>query len=62
MEPWESDLVAEVRRLAREKFAERAEQTDREGTFARENVEDLRALRLGSMAFPRSLGGMDISV
>lgn len=61
MEQWETDLIAEVRRLAREKFAERAERTDREGAFARENVDDLRGLRLGAMAFPKALGGMDVS-
>lgn len=62
MQQWETDLVAEVTRLSREKFAARAAQTDREGTFARENVEDLRALRLGAIAFPKAFGGMEISV
>ena len=62
MQQWETDLIAKVRELARDKFAERATRTDREGVFARENVDDLLALKVPAMALPKAVGGLDISV
>jgi alkylation response protein AidB-like acyl-CoA dehydrogenase len=62
MQQWETDLIAKVRELARDKFAERAARNDREGVFARENVDDLLALKVPAMALPESVGGLDISV
>lgn len=61
MEQWELDLINNVRELSRTKFAERAAEVDREGSFPRENVEELQALRVPSMALGKEFGGLGIS-
>lgn len=60
MEAWEAELVAEVARLARERFAARAAEHDRAGTFPHENVEELRSLGVPGMALPAAVGGKGI--
>ena len=62
MEAWERELVERVERLARESFATRAEQHDREGSFPEENLEELRALGIPGMALPREFGGLGIGL
>lgn len=62
MEQWESDLVAQVRDLSRTRFAERAAAIDGEGRFAKENIDELRALNVPAMALSKDVGGLDISV
>ncbi|MCK9521107.1 MAG: acyl-CoA dehydrogenase family protein, partial [Dehalococcoidia bacterium] len=62
MEQWEKDLIQTVRDLSRTKFAERAAEFDREGTFPRENLEELQALRVPSMVMGKQFGGLGISV
>ncbi len=61
MEKWEEDLVDQVRTLAREKFAPRAARHDREGSFAPENVAELKALGVPGMAIDPALGGRGAS-
>ncbi|MEJ5221205.1 MAG: acyl-CoA dehydrogenase family protein, partial [Tepidiforma sp.] len=61
MEPWEEDLVAKVRELARGPWQERAAVYDREGRFPRENIDELLALKVPSMALGPELGGLGIS-
>jgi alkylation response protein AidB-like acyl-CoA dehydrogenase len=58
----ESELVAAVRSLAREKFAARAAGYDREGAFAHENVAELKALGVPGHALPVEHGGLGMSV
>ena len=50
-----------ARRLA-ERFAERAERHDREGSFPVENFDDLRAAGFLTLALPPELGGAGISL
>jgi alkylation response protein AidB-like acyl-CoA dehydrogenase len=61
MEAHEQELIAEVRRLARENFAPRAARHDREGSFPAENIDELRALGISGMALGKAVGGMEIS-
>ncbi|MFN0147738.1 MAG: acyl-CoA dehydrogenase family protein [Dehalococcoidia bacterium] len=61
MEQSELDLIAAVRELARTRFADRATASDRSGAFCRENVEDLLALRVPAMLFPKDVGGLGVS-
>lgn len=61
MEQWETDLIAQVRDLARTKFAERAAEIDREGKFPRQNVDELLALNVPAMALRKEIGGLGIS-
>ncbi|MGE5594914.1 MAG: acyl-CoA dehydrogenase family protein [Hyphomicrobiales bacterium] len=57
----EEELIAAVRELARTKFAERAREYDREGKFAKENVEELKGLGVPGMALSKELGGLGVS-
>jgi alkylation response protein AidB-like acyl-CoA dehydrogenase len=61
MEQWELDLIARVRQLARGPWTERAARYDRDGSFPRENLDDLQALKIPQMALSRELGGLGIS-
>lgn len=61
MEADELKLIEAVRKLAREKFAPRAAQHDREGSFPAENIAELRALGISGMALGKAVGGMEIS-
>ncbi|OAI42261.1 hypothetical protein AYO38_11565 [bacterium SCGC AG-212-C10] len=61
MDQAEIDLIARVRELSRDKFVERAAGYDREGAFARENVDDLKALGVTAMVLPKESGGLAIS-
>jgi alkylation response protein AidB-like acyl-CoA dehydrogenase len=60
MEAWELELVGKVRELARGPWQERAAGYDREGSFPRENIDELLALRVPSMALAPELGGLGI--
>lgn len=59
--PWEADLIAAVRDLARGSFADRAGAIDREGKFPRQNLDELKALGIPGMALPKENGGLGIS-
>ena len=61
MDTSELELIEAVRALAREKFAPRAAQHDREGSFPAENIAELKALGIPGMALGKAVGGMDIS-
>lgn len=61
MDQAEQELVDAVSKLAREQFAPRAAQYDRNGTFPHENFAELRALGIPGMALPKALGGLEIS-
>jgi alkylation response protein AidB-like acyl-CoA dehydrogenase len=61
VEQSEIDLIAAVRELARDKFSQRATRHDREGSFASEDFEELRALRIPSIGLPQELGGVGVS-
>ncbi len=60
MEAWELELIEQVRALARGPWQERAGVYDREGRFPRENIDELLALRVPSMALAPELGGLGI--
>lgn len=60
MEPEEQDLVESVAKLAREQFAPRAAEYDRDGSFPHENFAALRELGIPGMALSRALGGRAI--
>lgn len=62
MEKWESELVANVRDLARGRFVERAAASDREGRFSQQNIDELLELKVPQMALSKDVGGLDISV
>lgn len=62
MEQWETELIGNVRELARTKFAGRAAAVDREGRFPRENVDELLSLKVPAMALKKENGGLGISV
>jgi alkylation response protein AidB-like acyl-CoA dehydrogenase len=51
-------LIASVRRLAAERFAERAARYDREASFPVENYRDLRSAGLLAICIPKPLGGL----
>lgn len=57
----EADLVAAVRELARGPIAAGAAAHDRDGTFAPENAQAMRDLKLPGMGLPRELGGLGVS-
>jgi len=61
MEQWELDLIAKVRDLARGPWTERAARHDREGSFPRENLDELQALKVPAMALAPAIGGLGIS-
>ena len=61
MDTSELELIEAVRALAREKFAPRAAQHDREGSFPAENIAELKALGIPGMALGKAVGGMEIS-
>ncbi|MCC7088102.1 MAG: acyl-CoA/acyl-ACP dehydrogenase [Dehalococcoidia bacterium] len=61
MEQWELDLIAKVRDLARGPWTERAARYDREGSFPRENLDELQALKVPQMALAPAIGGLGIS-
>ena len=61
MDASELELIDAVRTLAREKFAPRAAQHDREGSFPVENIAELKALGIPGMALGKAVGGMEIS-
>jgi hypothetical protein len=56
---YDSDkLVLDVEELARSKFAPRAAQHDQDGSFPRENFDDLRHAGLLGLCIPREYGGI----
>lgn len=61
MDERETGLVAAVRGLARDRFAQRAAAYDRDGAFPRENVDELRALGLAGLSLPADMGGLGLS-
>ena len=54
----QSELIATARRLARERFAPRAERHDREASFPFDDYADLRAAGLLGLCVPSSHGGL----
>lgn len=60
METWETELLAAVSELARNKFTERAAATDRAGSYPAENMAELRSLGVPGMTLPAALGGRAI--
>src|SRR6185503_11231980 len=52
------ELIATARRLARERFAPRAERHDREASFPSDDYADLRAAGLLGLCVPSSHGGL----
>ncbi len=57
MEQWEQEIIAAVRTAAREEFAPRAAEYDREGKFVAENVARLQELGVPGMFMPVAFGG-----
>jgi alkylation response protein AidB-like acyl-CoA dehydrogenase len=62
MDQRETELVAAVRELSREKFVARAARHDREGSFPAENIAELKALGVPGMALPKALGGLEVGI
>jgi len=56
--PRQSDLIALARRLARERFAPRAERHDREASFPFDDYADLRSEGLLGLCVPARYGGL----
>jgi alkylation response protein AidB-like acyl-CoA dehydrogenase len=56
--PRQSELIALARRLARERFAPRAERHDREASFPFDDYADLRAAGLLGLCVPARYGGL----
>ena len=56
--PRQSELIATARRLARERFAPRAERHDREASFPFDDYTDLRAAGLLGLCVPTRYGGL----
>jgi hypothetical protein len=56
--PRQSDLIALARRLARERFAPRAERHDREASFPFDDYADLRSEGLLGLCVPPRYGGL----
>ena len=56
--PRQSDLIALARRLARERFAPRAERHDREASFPADDYADLRSEGLLGLCVPPRYGGL----
>ncbi len=54
----QSELIATARRLARERFAPRAERHDREASFPFDDYADLRASGLLGLCVPARYGGL----
>ena len=54
----QSELIATARRLARERFAPRAERHDREASFPFDDYVDLRAAGLLGLCVPTRHGGL----
>lgn len=61
MQPWEEEIIAAVRTAAREEFAPRAADYDREARFVAENVEKLKDLGVPGMFLPVESGGRGAS-
>lgn len=62
MQAVEAQLVEAVRELARTRFAERAEEHDRERSFPAQNIEDLRSLGVPGMHLDPKWGGLGMGV
>jgi alkylation response protein AidB-like acyl-CoA dehydrogenase len=60
VEQWEVDLIASVRQLSRTKFAARATQHDREGSFPAQNIAELKMLGIPGMTLAKHIGGLGI--
>jgi alkylation response protein AidB-like acyl-CoA dehydrogenase len=56
--PRQRELIALARRLARERFAPRAERHDREASFPFDDYADLRAEGLLGLCVPTRHGGL----
>src|SRR5262244_2008687 len=56
--PRQRELIALARRLARERFAPRAEGHDRAASFPFDDYADLRAERLLGLCVPERYGGL----
>jgi alkylation response protein AidB-like acyl-CoA dehydrogenase len=56
--PRRSELIAAARRLARERFAPRAERHDREASFPFDDYDDLRGAGLLGLCVPTRYGGL----
>ena len=54
----QSELIATARRLARERFALRAERHDRDASFPFDDYADLRATGLLGLCIPTRYGGL----
>jgi alkylation response protein AidB-like acyl-CoA dehydrogenase len=57
----EQEIVNQISRLARERFAPRAARYDAENRFPDENYADLRAHRLMDLTVPKEYGGKGLS-
>lgn len=57
---WDTDVVARVANLARERFAPRAAHYDRTATFPIEDFDDLFAAGLNAPTIPREYGGLGL--
>jgi alkylation response protein AidB-like acyl-CoA dehydrogenase len=60
VEQWESELVQTVSALAHDKFAIRAAEHDRDGSFPHETMAELKELGIPGMALPKEIGGLNI--
>src|SRR5215813_2439789 len=56
--PHQQELLDRARRLARERFAQRAEAHDREATFPSDDYADLRAEGWLGLCVPERYGGL----
>ena len=56
--PRQQELMERALRLARERFAPRAERYDREASFPFEDYDDLRAAGLLALCVPERHGGL----
>lgn len=57
MQSWEEEVIAAVRKVAREEFEPRAAGHDREGSFVADNVATLKAMGIPGMFLPAEVGG-----
>ncbi|GAA1852716.1 acyl-CoA dehydrogenase [Pseudonocardia ailaonensis] len=62
MQPWESELVEQVRALANGPISGRARHVDLVGELSRENVRQLVDLGLAGAGLPEEVGGRELSL